>query len=292
MPKVVFVILHYLTYEDTIECVKSIKDNVIYENKEFVIVDNASYNDSFDMLKSKFSIEEDIYLIRNSENLGFAQGNNIGYDFAKNKLLANFIVIINNDTIIEDKFFIEKIIENYKESKFDILGPKIISLQDNMLQNPLNSVISDKKDVKRNIIKYTILYIMNITKIELIKKKIAKKKRSEFNEECNKNDEIMYNVPLHGSCLVFSKSYIDKFEFAFYPKTFLYVEEDILYYLAKINKLKIVYFPDSVIYHKEDSSTNSFLEKEDKKRRFVYKNILKSSLEFYKLILKNNELKK
>ena len=43
------VILNYLTYNETIKCVDSIKKTG-YRDKKIVIVDNASQNDSFKFL--------------------------------------------------------------------------------------------------------------------------------------------------------------------------------------------------------------------------------------------------
>lgn len=294
MPKVVFVILHYLTIKDTYECVESIKNNIDYENYEIVIVDNASNNNSYEDLLKLYSKEEYIHLISNKENLGFAKGNNIGYGLAKDKLKAEFIIIINNDTILDDVDFIKNIIKYYRKNKVHVLGPKIISLKDNINQNPLENIIDSKMKLIRNIVKYSMLYMCNITNIEKFIKKIRYKNKVNVIE--NKkvesyNNKILLDVPLHGSCLIFSPLYIESMDYAFYPNTFLFVEEDILYYLCKKNKFITCYFPNATIKHKEDSSTNFWLNTDEKKRRFIYKNILKSSIEFYKLISNISQLK-
>lgn len=287
MPKVVLVILHYLTTIDTLECIESIHKNINYNNYEIVVVDNASNNDSFEALKNKYNDNKKVHLIKNKKNLGFAKGNNVGYVYAKNNLKAEFIFAINNDTIIKDEKFIEEIVNYYNNNTFHILGPNIISLQDNGKQNPLNSVISTKKEIVKNIIKYSILLFMNVTKLEELKKHIRKKIRKEKvkNIKINdKKDKVIENIPLHGSCMIFSKDYIDMFDYAFYQNTFLYVEEDILFYICKKYNLKTVYFPNVTIYHKEDSSTDFLMNTETKKRRFLYKNLIKSLVVFYKLI--------
>lgn len=286
MPKVVFVILHYLTTIDTLECIKSIQKNIKYKNYEIVVVDNASNNGSFEELQNEYEVSEKIHLIKNNKNIGFAKGNNVGYVYAKDKLNAEFIFCINNDTIIKDEMFIDEIINYYKQCGFYVLGPNIISLKDEVRQNPLTTVISTKKEVIKNIIKYSILLFFNVTKLEEVKKYILKRLKKEKVSSVENNakiDEIVENVPLHGSCIVFSKDYIEKLDYAFYPETFLYVEEDILFYLCKKNNLKTVYFPNTTIYHKEDSSTDFLMNTESKKRRFLYENILKSLRVFYKL---------
>lgn len=286
MPKAVFVILHYLTIVDTLDCIKSIKSNIKYKNYEIVVVDNASNNGSFEALKKEYKNNEKIHLIKNDKNLGFAKGNNVGYIYAKQKLNADFIFCINNDTLIKDEKFIDEIVNYYKNYGFHVLGPNIISLQDNCKQNYLKNVITTKKGVVKNIIKYSILLFMNITKIEELKKYILrkiKKEKVQVTEAMGEIDKIVENVPLHGSCIILSKDFINLFDYAFYPETFLYVEEDILFYICKKYNLKTVYFPNVTIYHKEDSSTDFLMNTESKKRRFLYKNIIKSLLVFYKI---------
>ena len=48
-----FVILHYLTEKDTIECVESIKDNISYPDFSIIIIDNGSPNCSGGILENK-----------------------------------------------------------------------------------------------------------------------------------------------------------------------------------------------------------------------------------------------
>ena len=54
MIDIVFVVLHYLTIDDTIECVNSIKEKCKKGNFRIVIVDNASPNNSKNELKEVY----------------------------------------------------------------------------------------------------------------------------------------------------------------------------------------------------------------------------------------------
>ncbi|NCE77811.1 glycosyltransferase family 2 protein [Turicibacter sp. TS3] len=286
MSKTVFVILHYLALDDTLECIDSIKKNIDYKNYEIVVVDNASPNGSGEKLSTIFMNQKNIHILKNSENEGFAKGNNFGYKFAKETLNANFIIIINNDTLIYDSKFVSKVVNFYKESEYHILGPKIISTKDNMNQNPLNNIMKTKSEVLFSIIKYGILYIMNVTKIEDIYKNVKLYfKKDKIRLTKNDKEKCVYDSPLHGSCLIFSPSFVKNNNEAFYSHTFLFLEEDILYYLSKFKKYKLLYYPFVTIYHKEDSSTDILLNKPNEKRRFIYKNIIKSSVVFLNLML-------
>lgn len=73
-PKVGIVILNWNRADDTIACVSSLQ-RMTYSNYEVVLVDNASRGDSVERLRAAFP---DTHLIANTENLGFAQGNNVG----------------------------------------------------------------------------------------------------------------------------------------------------------------------------------------------------------------------
>lgn len=279
-----FVILHYLTYEDTDECIESILNNIDYPDYDIVLVDNASTNDSLQKLEKKYGNHEKVYLVKNDANLGFAKGNNSGYKFAKDELNSDFVVMLNNDTIIEQRDFLSVILEKYKQTNFDILGPDIVSTQDGLHQNPNRNRGFTEEEVKTEMKKLQTKLMLNYLGLEdLILKLYRTVRKNPTPIAVNKNwEEEQENVVLHGSALIFSPNYVKKYN-GLYSKTFLYMEEDILYYIAQKENLKILYTPAVRIYHKEDSSTNAVYQKETKKRRFVYKHVIASSKEFLRL---------
>jgi len=275
-----FVVLHYLTLEDTIECVDSIINNIDYKNYKIVIVDNGSPNGSGTILKEKLHNNDKIIVILNKNNLGFAKGNNVGFQHAKHRLNADFIALINNDTIIEQSDFITKIIEKFKSSNFHILGPDIVSTKDGIHQNPRPRTLQNKAELRSQIKLYRTKLLLNYFLLDNIlektKKRFIKKPFITVSETIGPSwEKEKLNVKLHGSALVFSPSYVELYE-GLYPKTFIYSEEAILYFIAKRDNLKTLYFPEVKILHKEDSSTNEIFKKNFKKRRFYYKNFIKS----------------
>ncbi|WP_370632038.1 glycosyltransferase family 2 protein [Lactococcus sp. NH2-7C] len=78
------VILNYKVFKDTIDCISSIQAQS-YQNFEIVIVDNVSNNGSFEYLADKYKYFSNIHLIKSRDNIGFAQGNNLGIKFLKRK---------------------------------------------------------------------------------------------------------------------------------------------------------------------------------------------------------------
>lgn len=161
-----FVILHYQTIEDTIECVESILHNVKFEQINIVIVDNGSPNKTGKLLAEKYQRTENVYCIESKINLGFAKGNNLGFSYAKYELKSDFICLLNNDTIIKQPDFIDKIIAKYQESSFHVMGPDIISTMDGKHQNPEIENVVDINSAKRKIKHYKRLYFLNKLHIE------------------------------------------------------------------------------------------------------------------------------
>ena len=117
-----FVILHYKNLNDTLEAIASIRKNTSKKHK-IVVVDNASLNSGDAKMLSKRCDD----LIINSTNLGFAKANNIGCQRAIEKYSPDFLCVINNDILICQKHFDEKVCKLYMETSFDILGPKILT---------------------------------------------------------------------------------------------------------------------------------------------------------------------
>lgn len=273
-----FVILHYVTFNDTVECVDSIINNIDYKDYSIIIVDNGSQNGSGKKLLDKYSEDDRIDILLNEKNLGFAKGNNLGFIYAKNNRKADFIVMINNDTIIEQKDFCNQILKNYDAIKFDIAGPDIISLVDKQCQNPVPIQFKSISQVKNKIRKFYLLLFLNYLGLDTVFQKIKLLIKPN-----NKENELT-EYQLHGSCLIFAKNYIDKYN-GLYDKTFMYCEEDILKYISTRDNLKMKYIKEIKIFHKEDSSTNAKFKKDILKRRFYYKNSINSCNRLKELML-------
>lgn len=282
MKKIVFVILHYNAIKDTLECIDSIRKTHIGKSYYIVVIDNNSPNNSGQVLFDKFKDDNDIKVILNSKNLGFARGNNIGFKYAKYKLNADFIVLLNNDTLILQDNFYDLVCNEYNLTKFALLGPVIKSPHNFNNWNP-----GPKKE--RSIVFYVyvllrcvVYYFFNIIGlekyIEKIKIKLFGKLKEGNGSYCLKRVE---DVQLHGCFWIFSKKFIDVYD-GLCDKTFLYMEEEILFHRLKKFNLKSVYTPYIHIYHKEDVSTNSLNLTDSQKLRLKHKYSFYSCLVYLK----------
>lgn len=279
--KFCFVILHYKTADDTIECVESI--NKLRENCNIVIVDNASNNGSIEKVEEKYATQANIIVLKNKENLGFASGNNVGYQYARNVLGANYIAISNNDIIVDTPDFIQKISSLFEKTGFHVVGPDVESLVDHNHQSPMKGTLPYRADATKEIWRYRVLYLLSRANIyDLLKKKRTKATAEVYSQEEKRTE--CEDVVLHGSFVVFSPSFIEQEEYSFRPGTFLYMEELILYKYCIQKKYKILYSPEVKVFHKEDSSTNALFNAAKEKREFVFKNMIQS-LKVYRAIL-------
>ena len=276
---IVFVILHYNTIEDTIECVEYIKKNTDIGQTKIVIVDNASPNGTGHILEDMYHDNNQIRVICNDKNLGFAKGNNVGFYYAKKEWNPEFIILMNNDVLLLETQFYKKIKLHFVEKKYAVLGPMIVTKDGKWKNNPTKVQFKSLRDVEKFIKRYEFILLTMKLKIYPICRYIGKIRR--IKELKKIDDKEIYcqkaeNVKLHGCFLVLSKEYIKNFE-GLDDRTFLYLEEDILYFQMMKEGMKMLYVPDIIVYHKEDSATNSIYKKQDKKREFIVKEYIHSA---------------
>ncbi|PIR66743.1 MAG: hypothetical protein COU51_02310 [Parcubacteria group bacterium CG10_big_fil_rev_8_21_14_0_10_36_14] len=125
-----------------------------------IIVDNASSDKTLSIIAQ----HPNITLIKNSSNLGFSRAHNKGIDMAlkfwDGKTLDDrFIVVCNPDIVLKENCLEKLIASIYKEKKTAIMGPKLLRIFDEEVDNLSNkskSNIIDSLGIKcsksRNII--------------------------------------------------------------------------------------------------------------------------------------------
>ena len=276
-----FVILHYKTFRDTCETIKSIislpragRDVAI------VVVDNASENGSTEKLIEIFKDYKEITFIKNKENLGFSKGNNVGFTNLK-KRGYDFIILSNNDIKVISQNFYDKIERDYKKYQFAVLGPGIKNPNDGRtgcrVMPPTIGFVRGR--IFRLRIKY---YARHLYKI------YDRKKRNEQTQILNnKYDENLFckwkNVTIHGCFLVFSEKYINQFD-GLNASTFMYAEEELLFIRLMSANMISIYDPEIEIFHKEGAATayeGKTMSKETYRRHIKAQKVLLQELQKY-----------
>ena len=133
LPKVAISILNWNGWQDTIECLESVR-GLRYTNYLTIVVDNGSWNDSVERIRAwaKQALPDQaafveytretalsggnpsseaqldaaespnrLVLIRNEESLGFTGGNNVAIQYAlKRRGAAGYVMYLNNDAAL------------------------------------------------------------------------------------------------------------------------------------------------------------------------------------------------
>ena len=125
--QVSIITINYNGHKDTCELIDSLplEDSSI----EVIVVDNASKTDEASTIESRYP---SVKVIRSSQNLGFAGGNNLGIKAAQGK----YLFFINNDTILKHSTsHINHLVSRLEsDEKIGIVCPKIRFAWDN---NPI-----------------------------------------------------------------------------------------------------------------------------------------------------------
>lgn len=158
MPHITIIILNWNNWKDTVECLESVY-KINYSNYDVIVVDNGSEDESIEKIKeysqgnlkieSKFSTynpeskpidlieysKEDfslnensqkLILIENDDNYGFAGGNNIGMQFVLDKLETEYILLLNNDTVVDKDFLTHLVNAASKDPEIGFVGPTVL----------------------------------------------------------------------------------------------------------------------------------------------------------------------
>lgn len=252
-----FVILHYMARGVTRCCLDTLLRVLPGTESSIIVVDNGSPDGSGAELQKEYSDNPKVSFVLLKENIGFARGNNEGYKFAKNHFDPDFIIVMNNDILISDPSFLEKIASEYAEKPFAVLGPDIfVPLQDRH-QNPARlqpmtkeEAVAIRKKYARKNRHFLYNYLTWNIKLALW---LAKYPETEKPDHTIPHEDCV----LHGACYIFSRDFISKRELAFNYRTFLYMEEDILQLECSRAGLKMRYSPVLQVTHLDDASTRA-----------------------------------
>ena len=272
-----FVILHYMAYDMTVECVECLLNNFGGKKFQIVIVDNASKNGSGKKLLNHYAGQSNVKVLLNCNNEGFARGNNVGYRYITDNYCPDYIIVMNNDVLIEQGNFLEQINKIEKETGFDVLGPDIFCPFTQKHQNPAHLKGFSKEEL-RTLYRKISYNCAHPLKTYCKTRVLSIHKKGKSQPGTVDYSRRMEDVVLHGACYIFSQHYIQKRKDCFCPDTFLYFEEDILHFECMHNGIKMVYAPEITVKHLEDVSTDASMKSAYRKFK-MKKNEMKKSIE-------------
>lgn len=226
MKKVFIIIVNFNGWPDTKECLKSL-GRVAYDNLEVVLIDNASKED-YGLQTTDYGFK--IYEIYNKQNLGFAGANNQGIKLAlENK--AEYVLLLNNDTMVEPDFLSKMVQEAEEDETVGIVGPLINFYADQ------NKIWSAGGRITNNF-----------TRGELI----AYQEKDEG--EYQAAEQVDY---ISGTCFLIKMEAIKKIGLIS-EDYFLYYEDTDWCLRASRAGWRSLLVPQAKIYHKASQSTKEF----------------------------------
>lgn len=286
------IILNYVAYNVTIKCVKSFFKQSIdlkKDNVDFVIVDNFSENESYQVLKDYFNKQKNVAVVKTNKNLGFANGNNFGYNFLTTHFEKkyDFVICSNSDVILNEDGLYDWIKNCMNKYNFAVLGPSVYSVYGKFHQNPVSNMSLNIHELNKQLCK------MQITKIKILIKKLTDipAKASEVQTWKSEYKDASDCFTLHGSFQIFSYLYFEKYNEPYDSSTFLYMEENILKVRCLKEKLSMWYDPDYEIQHLQSYSTSKLSKDINTKNYFRMKNMCKSMKEYIRNVRNYEESK-
>lgn len=170
---------------------------------------------------------KNLIIIKNDNNYGFAEGNNIGIRFALNNLNPDYILLLNNDTVVDPYFLKELITVAESDSLIGILGPTVYEYKSpQVIQSAGAKIYWNKGEV------------INLTPNE-----------NKYSDEPENVDSVIGCALLAKSELFHKIGYLNKDYFAYLEET---------EWCVRVSKAsyKIVYVPKGKIWHKGGATSN------------------------------------
>jgi len=239
------VLVNYQGSIDTISCVDSIIMEIsnCYEIDIYIIDNNShinGYNELYESFRTQFELisfdsnstiflheKGLLYLYRYESNIGFGRGNNYLINIIKAEGKHDFMVLLNNDTIVEELFF-SKIVSFYGNKNGNVASSvKSISYFNSSIDSEGFGYVDFLTGKVSHIEKYKYLYLV-------------------------------------GSCIILNN--IQNVPY-FDPNFFLYFEDADYSNILRKNNYELLYDENNQIKHKINASTKfnksiEFIKKE------------------------------
>ncbi|MBA7489549.1 hypothetical protein ES702_00083 [subsurface metagenome] len=222
-PLVSVIILNWNGKQHLEECLLSLKRQT-YKNFEVILVDNGSTDGSVNYIRYNFG--DFVKLIENKDNLGFAEGNNVGIRNSSGK----YILLLNNDTKA-DPLWIEELVKVAEsDEKIGMCASKVLSLD-----NPKT--------------------IDNVG--HLIYKDGLNRGRGRLEYDRGQYDHIEEVFLPSGCAALYRKKMLNEIG-EFDKDFFAYGDDTDIGIRGRLAGWKCMYAPTAIVYHKYSGSTSPY----------------------------------
>ena len=222
-----FITINYNSSEFTNKLIESIVNHTSKDVKyEIIIVDNASKKEDLNNL----NLIDNVKLVKNKINNGFAGGNMLGVNYAS----AEYFFFINNDTLLLNDAGV--IMKKYLDENKDI------------------SLATAKVNDEKGNFSSSYKLFPSLSK-ELLGNTVSRKlNKNKFPSNKIKLEQPTYVDVVSGSCMFFRASEFCKIG-GFDTVFFLYCEEEDISKRIWDSDGKVIFLPDAEIFHSSGGST-------------------------------------
>jgi GT2 family glycosyltransferase len=239
------VVLNWNNANDTIECIKSIL-MIKHTRYQLYVVDNFSTDNSIETIcrylqkikahyrrVNELDLERvrlekfRVIIVRSDSNKGYSGGNNIAIKFIVSKNLADYIWILNNDTIVGENALTSMVEMADSEPRIGIVGSKILDYYN---KEQIRTAGGGRVDCQRGITKHIAMF-----------------------EPQDWNGPVMMDY-VTGASMLIKKELIEGIG-SLDEGYFLYWEDVDYSFRAVEHGYKLAYCKDSLVWHKESATT-------------------------------------
>lgn len=122
--KVSIIVITYNAKDDLMECIESLKKQD-YNEKEIIVVNDASTDDTLNFLKQYQSqTDMEMVVISNKRNLGVAGARNVGIQHASGEIIA-----FTDSDCVTDRSWISELVQGYEHKGVAAVGGNITDRQ-------------------------------------------------------------------------------------------------------------------------------------------------------------------
>lgn len=237
MRKVAIVILDYKNKKETLACLASIDALKLPDISLSIVLVNNDTDNTY--APEMFSSVSPLKIINNSVNNGFSGGNNVGIAYGLQD--AEYIMLLNNDTIVGDTLVEELVSVLEKDQTIGLVSPKIYFAKGFEFHKQRY-----KKDELGNVLWYAggSMDWKNASGVH----------RGVDEVDIGQYNELSETDFATGCCMMFRSEVIQKIG-GFDERYFLYYEDSDLNERMKKKGYRIFYVPKAVLWHKNASST-------------------------------------
>lgn len=241
MSKIAVVVVHYKNKGDTWECLNSLFKKKQNSGSELILIVNTYINSEEDLINKVKSEFRKAIIIENKKNLGFVVANNQGIREAL-RIGCKFIILLNNDTVVKDDLVNKLVTFAQSDPNIGLVSPKIYFAKGFEYHKDRYSEFERGKVIwyAGGLIDWDNVYAFH---------------RGVDEVDNGQYDSIRETDFVTGCCMLIGREVIEKIGL-FDEKYFMYYEDIDYAVRAKKMGIKVIYYPDAFIWHKNAASSD------------------------------------